>query len=572
MNLKAFDLSHKPYWIIAGVVLIGFALRLHVVLGSVYDFDEAREWIPFARSISLKPGEVNLPVRVISHPILPAYLIKVGSLIGGENPFGFRLMSLLAGTATLLVIALAALRWRGFWTAFWATSLIAFNEYHIYVSSLAIDKPFQLFFSAVAIASFLRFLQTEKVGALYLAGAMTGIAFLCKETTGLLLPGFFFALLLSRRHRQWLLRPAPYIALLLSAVVISPDILANVFLADQLNFTYSDHLHRAARIGFTRHHLLFFLRDVFVAVYRFLGRPLWFNTPAEYAAMNSLIGAMFLGVATWVGLRLIASRQARSESVNLYLAIAFWSVFGFFLFTEVNTNVRLAYLTYTAWFWSDLTLMPAALMTGAVLTSLPSTWRVPACAIAGAGVLFAIGAATLTRVGRASGPVVGFNPEYILPSDGRLVKVKAVFNYCMICEKDMTPKLVDVKLRFPCAVKNQSPDDCVKAGDDSRTSVLGTDAARVAEGSTDGTDLVVRARDADPAQNPKERWYERMWYEISYSLTDRDGQKHVVQDKVQSPLRPEEFGTRFWTGEPYAIGHQTTWSDLMQRMRKSIQR
>src|SRR5262249_60492998 len=99
MNPKAFDLSRRPYWIIAGIVLIGFALRLHVVLGSVYHFDEEREWIPFARSISFTPGEVNLPARVISHPILPAYFIKVGSLIGGENPFGFRLMSVIAGSA-----------------------------------------------------------------------------------------------------------------------------------------------------------------------------------------------------------------------------------------------------------------------------------------------------------------------------------------------------------------------------------------------------------------------------------------------------------------------------------------
>ena len=85
------------------------------------------------------------------------------------------------------------------------------------------------------------------------------------------------------------------------------------------------------------------------------------------------------------------------------------------------------------------------------------------------------------------------------------------------------------------------------------TLVLGTDAARVAEGSADGTDLVLRARNADPAEKPNERWHERMWYEITYSLTDRDGREHVVKDNVYSPLKPEGFGTRFWTGEPHAI-------------------
>ena len=316
-------------------------------------------------------------------------------------------------------------------------------------------------------------------------------------------------------------------------------------------------MHRAARIGFSRHHFLFFLRDAIAAVYRFRGGTLWFDTAPEFATMNSLTGSIFLGVATWVGLRLIKSREARNDSANLYLAIAFWSIFGFFLFTRVNTEGRLDYLNYVAWFWSDVTLIPAALMTGAVLTSLPSTWRVPAYAIAGVAVLYAFGAAALTRVGAPSGPAVGFNPEYLLPSDGRLVKVKAVFMYCMICEKDMTPKLVDVQRHSP---------------DGTRASVLGTDEARVAEGSADGTDLILRVRDADPAENPKERWYERMWYEITYSLTDRNGQEHVVRDNVQSPLWPEQFGTRFWTGERYPIGRQTSWNALMQKITKSIHR
>lgn len=538
MSPSAFEPAKRAYWILGAIVLAGFALRLHVVLGSTYHWDEEREWIPFAQSISLEPGNVNLPIRAISHPILPAYIIKLGSLVAGENPLGFRLMSLLAGTATIAVLALVALRWRGFWVAFWAASLLAFNEYHIFVSSLAIDKPFQLLFAALAMAGFIRFLQTENSRALYFAGVMTGVAFLCKETTGLLLPGFLLALLLSQRHRGWLLRGAPYIAVLLFVAVISPDLFLNFFMRDELDYSYSDHLGRAAGIGFTRHHLLFFLRDAISWVYGLMGQQLSDLAP-EYASMNSLLGAILLGVAAWSALRLCLRPDARQDGVSLYLPIAFWTIFGFFLLIDVSSEGAIQHLAYVAWFWSDLVLMPACLMAGAFLVSLTGHWRVAGQVAAAAGLAYAFLVAAMTRVGTPEGPMVAFNPEYMLPPNGRHVNVEATFNYCMVCEKDMTVELLDVKLHEP---------------DGTTTSVLGTGLARVQPGSPDGTKLVLQARDADPASKPVEPWQEVMWYEISYALTDEDGRRHHVEDRVFSPLHPSEFGPRFWSGEPRESG------------------
>lgn len=531
MNAKTLDLTSKQQWILAGIVIAGFLLRLNVVLGSTYHWDEEREWIPFTDSISFEPGAVHLPIRTISHPVLPVYLMKLGSVIAGENPLGFRLMSLLAGSLTVLIVALVGLRWGGFWTAFWASSLLAFNEYHIFISSLAIDKPIQIFFVALAVAGFVRFLESENSKALYFAGAMTGLAFLCKETTALLLPGFLIALLLSERHRRWLLRPAPYLAVLTFVVVISPDLIVNFFLADELEYSYADHLGRAAGFGFTRHHFLFFLRGAIAMVYDWRGEHLSDLAP-EYASMNPLIGSLMLGVASWMPVRLLSSPAARRDGVALYLPIAFWVIFGTFLFTRVSTQGALQHLTYVAWFWSDLTLIPGSLMAGAFLASLHGKWRAVGSVAASAAVLYAIGGAVFTRVGTPHGPVVAMSPEYILPPDGRLVTEKAAFNYCMICEKGMTPQLVDVQLRLP---------------DGSMHPALGTDNARIAPDSADGTELILRARDAAP--NPDEQWQESMWYEVTYELTDKSGRQHVVQDVVMSPLHPSEFSPRFWSVE-----------------------
>lgn len=533
MSTRSFDVMSKSRWILAGILLIGFALRLNVILGSTYHWDEEREWIPFALSISVEPGEVNLPIRAVSHPILPAYLIKLGSLVGGENPFGFRVMSLLAGVGTIWVVAYIALLWRGPWAAFWAGSLLSFNEYHIFISSLAIDKPFQLFFAALAIAGFVRFLQTENPKPLYFAGLMTGISFLCKETTVLLLPGFLAAMLLSGRHRHWFKRAAPYLAVVIFVAVISPDVFINLFLPDDVEFGYADQLQRAAGIGFTRHHFLFFARGLVAYVYQLTGQELSDLAP-EYASMNSLLGLILLGVASWMALRLVVSREAREETVGMYLTIAFWAVFGFFLFTDVSTQGSLRMLTYVAWFWSDLTLIPACVLAGAFLISLPGTLRTVGYSAAGVAVTYAIGAAVLTRVGTPHGPIVAFDPEYVMPPNGQLVDVKARFNYCFICETDMSIALADVKLREP---------------DGTVSSVLGTNYVTVPDDSPDGTELVLRARDADPSTNPDERWQERMWYDISYTLTDSAGRRQLVEDRIAFPLRPSEYGPRFWTGE-----------------------
>jgi hypothetical protein len=171
-------------------------------------------------------------------------------------------------------------------------------------------------------------------------------------------------------------------------------------------------------------------------------------------------------------------------------------------------------------------------MAGAVLASLPTPWRIPARGIAAVALGLAIFAAVVARVGTPRGPIVAFNPEFAWPSDGRLVDVDARFNYCMICATDMVIELVDVQLRHP---------------DGSITPALGTDSVMVR--NADGTELLLRARIGDPAENPDERWQEWMWYAISYALTDGEGRRQVVEDRVVFPLQSAQYGPRFWTGE-----------------------
>ena len=257
-------------------------------------WDEEMRWIPLAQSISLRPGHLHLPLHGGHDPSLPAYFIKASSILFGETPVGFRFPSLLAGMLTILFVYLIAREWRGARAGFWAAGLLAFNEYHIGISSFAVEKSYYLCFVSIAVYSFSRFLQTAKPNFLYLTAVATGLGFLCKLLAILLVPVFFITLLVSG-SRSWLRRKEPYIALLIFLVLISPDIYWNVKNPDTTVpiLNYAGHLSRIGGIGFTPHYFLFYGRDAIRGAYHLLRWQLK-EYMREYPSMNTLFGAILL--------------------------------------------------------------------------------------------------------------------------------------------------------------------------------------------------------------------------------------------------------------------------------------
>ena len=140
----------------------------------------------------------------------------------------------------------------------WAAALLAFNEFHIGLSATAEGRVFMLFFAALALLSFTRFLRTERSTHLYLAGLFTALAHLSTERGMLLLPAFGAALLF-KRYRGWLLRPAPYIAALptLAAIGFALD-------SDAVRFR----MVLIDGLGFDPRFTMFYLRDIAAGIAR----------------------------------------------------------------------------------------------------------------------------------------------------------------------------------------------------------------------------------------------------------------------------------------------------------------
>jgi dolichol-phosphate mannosyltransferase len=204
---------------------------------------------------------LNLPLRGPAHPALVAYVIRASTTLFGRSRFASRALHLAAGLAAILVAAAITRHWYGARAARWTAALLAFNEYHIRISSIATSHAPQLFFVALATYACHRLLATQRPGWFYAASAATALAFYCKEHSALVLV-VCLLVLLRREHRRWFRTPHPYLAGLLFLLLLAPDVYWNLAAEHGGQATYAAHLTRVGGIGLSPYPLAFYGRSV----------------------------------------------------------------------------------------------------------------------------------------------------------------------------------------------------------------------------------------------------------------------------------------------------------------------
>jgi 4-amino-4-deoxy-L-arabinose transferase-like glycosyltransferase len=361
------------------ILLVALGARLYLSISRDYIHDEINTAIPLSKTISFDPSHLHLPLRGENHPALPAYVVKISSLLFGTSRLGYRGMHLLLGLLTVVMVYGMTRQWYGPGAARWAAAFMAFNEYYLNVSSRATAHVPNLLFVTGAVYAFSRFLATERPRYLYLAGASVGLAFYCKESTALLLPVFALTVLLSK-YRHWLLRPQIYLAIAIYFLVISPDIVWNlranpdtvtVTYNNQTvgQATYSAHLRRVGGLGFSLYPSMFYLRTPVRSVYaRTTGTQLTDET-TEYWSMNPAIGVLLLGAVL-----ITTVRPVRRDQLRIFLLVMFWAIFGFF--TLIRRGDPPGRLDPVSWIWVEMTIVPAIVLTGSQLSDIRGKWRV----------------------------------------------------------------------------------------------------------------------------------------------------------------------------------------------------
>jgi 4-amino-4-deoxy-L-arabinose transferase-like glycosyltransferase len=340
-------------------------LRLYLAVTSPFFWDEAMVLAPLSATISFSPDTLNLPLRGRNHPAMAAYWIKASTTMFGTSELGVRALHLLAGLATIVLVYLVARRWFGRTAALWAAALLAFNEYHVRVSSLATSHAPHLLFVTLVIVAYSRFLDSGRPRHLYGAAAATALAFYSKEHSSLLLPVVLLSVVWSD-PRKWLRSAPVYLAVGLFFLLIAPDIYWNLTTSrGGAQRTYADHLGRIGGLGFSPYPLAFFFGKEFGGTYASWTGTEFHDTLEEYHTMNPGSGLVLLGAVFAVALGPRVVNPMRS-----FLLAAFGVLFGFFLFMRPGDVVELSdslNLVPVSWAWVDMTLPVAAILAGAFL-------------------------------------------------------------------------------------------------------------------------------------------------------------------------------------------------------------
>jgi 4-amino-4-deoxy-L-arabinose transferase-like glycosyltransferase len=362
------------------ILLAALGVRVYLAATREYIHDEINTAIPLSKTISFDPTNLHLPLRGENHPAMPAYVVKVGSLFFGTSRLGYRAMHLLLGLVTIVMVYGMTRQWYGTVPARWAAGFMAFNEYYLNVSSRATAHVPNLLFVTGAVYAFSRFLASERPRYLYLAGASLGLAFYCKESTALLLPVLAFTLLISKQ-RRWLLKPQVYLACVIWALVISPDLvwnLRNNAATTKVTYnnqtvgqaTYATHLKRVGGLGISLYPSMFYFRGTVSSSYlRLTGSPMRDNT-AEYESVNPAIGLLLLG-----GVVATAVRPRGRDQLRIFLLLMFWGIFGFF--TMIKPGDPGGRLDAVSWIWVETTMVAAVVLAGAQLANVSGKWRLP---------------------------------------------------------------------------------------------------------------------------------------------------------------------------------------------------
>lgn len=386
--------------VLLAILFVALVVRLYIASTVPYVHDEENTHIPLSKTISLAPGSVNLPIRGENHGALPAYVVRISSMLFGTTPLANRALHILLGLATVVLIYRVAYDWYGPVAARWAAALMAFNDYFLSVSARATAHVPHLFLVTAAVYAFSRFLALQRAAWLYLAGLSVGLAFYCKEHSALLVPVFFATLLLPR-YRHWLRRPHAYLACALFVLVIGPDLLWNLrtdpetarvaYTGQEVGqATYRAHLQRMGGLGFSPYPAMFYGKSAVISLHTLVtGTAPTDNTP-EYESVNPALGLVLLG-----SVLLTVFRRDTRDELRMFLLFMALGIFGFFTFIEPGDPPYR--LDPVSWVWVETTLIPAVILAGARLASAAAWWRSAAWGLSVLGLVYAVDAVLWAR-------------------------------------------------------------------------------------------------------------------------------------------------------------------------------
>lgn len=382
------------------MLCVGAFLRFSDASREPLEFIEQLEFIPASKTLARD----HLPIRVAQHGAVPVYLIRASTVLFGDSTIGARMLSVVAGTATILLLFLIGTRWWGPVAGLSAAAFLAVERYHITITR-AIDLPFDLFFITVAVYCFSRFLHAAREDGtappgtgrwLYATAAASALGFLCKEFTALMLPAMFLGFFATGRA-IWLRRREPWLATAVFLVLIAPDLYSNFTVTPEKRrdlyvrqenalrqmgipgldedavengyyMSYGDQLSRFRGFGLDVEPFYFYFGPILERA----GIP-HRNEFAEFPYVHPA-----LSLTLWTALAVTMMRR-RKDPLTLFLLTMFAVMFVPFTLVKLGApRAKFPTDPVALWYWVDRTMIPALLLTGQVIALAAGRFTRPA--------------------------------------------------------------------------------------------------------------------------------------------------------------------------------------------------
>jgi dolichol-phosphate mannosyltransferase len=164
----------------------------------------------------------HLDIGYLDHPPMVAWLIALGTSLFGDTEFGVRIAAVACWFAASAFGFAYAQNLFGKSAAFVTALLIAVLPYY-FGAGLIMSPDAPLVAAWAAALYFLeRALLGERRAAWWGVGAAIGLGMLSKYSIALLGPAALVFAAIDLRARRWLLRPEPYLGVLLTVVIFLP--------------------------------------------------------------------------------------------------------------------------------------------------------------------------------------------------------------------------------------------------------------------------------------------------------------------------------------------------------------
>jgi 4-amino-4-deoxy-L-arabinose transferase-like glycosyltransferase len=172
-----------------------------------------------------------LDFSYFDHLTLSSYVIKISTLVFGNNEFAIRFPAVLIFFFITWIFFICTKKLYNAKTAFFGVLLLNIIPFFSPLGFLrAVPNSQLVLFWLLSFLIFILIIETNNKNYWYLLGSAIGFATLsCNVYSGLLIYfSVFLFLILSPQHRFWLKKKELYFGLILSIIIPSPVILCNI--------------------------------------------------------------------------------------------------------------------------------------------------------------------------------------------------------------------------------------------------------------------------------------------------------------------------------------------------------